>query len=77
MRRAATFVSKSSPSATASMARALLDHGAHVNALNHLGETPLHVAAENGEQDVLKSILLARKADVDPCLFLPARFRDS
>lgn len=39
------------------IAKLLLDHGADVNDLSDLGETPFHVAARNGRLDVAKLLL--------------------
>lgn len=45
------------------VSRSLLDHGVDVNAVNHQGETALHLAIRN-RQKTLTQLLLARGADV-------------
>ena len=49
--------------------RVLLEHGAQVDARNKRGETPLMIAASNGD---VKSIELLLKAGANPLLALPA-----
>jgi ankyrin repeat protein len=43
---------------------ALLDHGARIDAENHLRQTSLHLAVANGRSDVVR-VLLARNAQVN------------
>ena len=58
------YAASKGPNCSDKLVFALLRHGAHVNAKNRMGSTPLHCGAYSGNQRVIE-ILLAEHADLN------------
>jgi len=70
--------SSKSSSGMISVAQELLNHGAKVNCKNRTGRTPLHIATQKGNVDLVKALLIAgaNKTDRDNLGMTPYDFAE-